>query len=288
MSAPIHVPLLAGATPAATLALHVLELQHTAMLTSAETAKLIAADNSARVHYEGLLQKKGNGIFDHYQDRYFVLDEGVLRWWVKEADHTDLGTVRGSVPVSDILGVVDVASRSGHCNFRLDCRLRKYNIRGYNQEDKQAWMEVLERVSGPHDGVTSPNHSSDLGAAFETNVFISQIPSSQISVIGSTSDQLYVGRADGMLMVYSATQPSIVVSEHQMPSKAAVSQVLAVGAVLLVLCDGVVYQLQLDSLQPVGDPAGLISNITLLIPHASDRKVHTHRTNCARLTVTAA
>ncbi len=95
--------------------------------------------------HQGFLKKLGKHVISGWQSRYFVLDDGVIRYYNSVEDSiAGIANSKGDIPINTI----DNSQRKGvelvgKSEIKIDTGDRIYNLKAENYKDAQEWVEVI-------------------------------------------------------------------------------------------------------------------------------------------------
>lgn len=95
--------------------------------------------------HQGALKKLGKHVISGWQSRWFVVDEGIIRYYDSVEDSiAGLGNCKGDIPINTI----DNSQRKGvelfgKSELKIDTGDRIYNLQAENYKDAQEWVEIL-------------------------------------------------------------------------------------------------------------------------------------------------
>jgi hypothetical protein len=95
--------------------------------------------------HQGFLKKLGKHVISGWQSRYFVIDDGVIRYYNSVEDSiAGIVNSKGDIPINTI----DNSQRKGvelvgKSEIKIDTGDRIYNLKAENYKDAQEWVEVI-------------------------------------------------------------------------------------------------------------------------------------------------
>ena len=97
---------------------------------------------------EGYLSKKSPSRFRGWQPRYFILGNGLIRYYkTKPTDENIDSDMQGSVHVAGLLSVLNVPSDKEQLSFVLKTQARTFELKASSSDECKQWIRAIDTAA---------------------------------------------------------------------------------------------------------------------------------------------